>query len=220
MSFILCCLMKKNLSPFLSIGGNCRSPIFRSQFPENRMPVKRVSFPSQARRVDIATGHGIAMVYARKGFRSLKDCYKTPVYKHHLCMRFMAALQAAKTVLAYTMAMPWPVAISTLRAWEGRKACLSRLDSAIPLKLSRIAFSQKKVIFFSKNRSMRAQILFLVPCSPKSDMHSSQSAARQDKKILPLNKTFYYILSRFQPLEESWYVSWLFEPYGMLRKGP
>ncbi len=103
---------------------------------------RQAFLPSQARRVDIATGHGIAMVYARKGFRSLKDCYKTPVYKHHLCMRFMAALQAAKTVLAYTMAMPWPVAISTLRAWEGRKACLSRLDSAIPLKLSRIAFSQ------------------------------------------------------------------------------
>ncbi len=67
---------------------------------------RQAFLPSQARRVDIATGPGIAMVYARKGFRSLKDCYKTPVYKHHLCMRFMAALQAAKTVLAYTMAMP------------------------------------------------------------------------------------------------------------------
>ncbi len=59
--------------------------------------------------------------------------------------------------------MPWSVAISTLRAWEGRKACLSRLDSAIPLKLSRIAFSQKKVTFFPENRFSRAQIILQLP---------------------------------------------------------
>ncbi len=98
----------------------CEKAILESLSSMALSNLERQAFlPSQARRVDIATGHGIAMVYARKGFRSLKDCYKTPVYKHHLCMRFLAALQAAKTVLAYTMAMPWPVAISTLRAWEG-----------------------------------------------------------------------------------------------------
>ena len=85
----------------------CEKAILESLSGMALSSLERQAFlPSQARRVDIATGHGIAMVYARKGFRSLKDCYKTPVYKHHLCMRFMAALQAAKTVLAYTMAMP------------------------------------------------------------------------------------------------------------------
>ncbi len=120
----------------------CEKAILESFSGMALSSLERQAFlPSQARRVDIATGHGIAMVYARKGFRSLKDCCKTPVYKHHLCMRFMAVLQTAKHVLAYTMAMPWPVAISTLRAWKAIKAGLSRLDSAMPFELSRIAFS-------------------------------------------------------------------------------
>ncbi len=51
------------------------------------------------------------------------------------------------------------------RAWKGIKACLSRLDSAMPFELSRIAFSQKKVTFFPKNRSLRAQIILQLPHS-------------------------------------------------------
>ncbi len=53
--------------------------------------------PSQARRVEIATGQGIALVYARIGFRSLKDCYKTLVCINHLCMLFIAVFQTAKS---------------------------------------------------------------------------------------------------------------------------
>ncbi len=77
----------------------CEKAILESLNGMALSSLERQAFlPSQARRVDIATGQGIALVYARKGFRSLKDCYKTPVYTHHLYMRFMAVFQTAKSL--------------------------------------------------------------------------------------------------------------------------
>ncbi len=73
----------------------CEKAILESLSGMALSSLERQAFlPSQARRVDIATGHGIAMVYARKGFRSLKDCYKMPV----LQTPFMHAFYGSPTV--------------------------------------------------------------------------------------------------------------------------